>query len=114
MFSAVLGTFLVNVLLGAAGFAIILASTAEYWLGTKYKLDAKGASARTGVSLTSIEWGDVKRVVTDSEGIKLTPLEKEGRMEAFRGVFLRFGREDRERILNSVRTLGGKDIATLG
>ena len=91
-----------NVLFGAIGLVAILAATAEFWLGVSYKVDAKSASARCGLSLTSLDWTDVKRADLTEEGVKLSPLGTAGRMEAFRGVYLRFGTE-RERVLNSVR-----------
>ncbi|MFI5385846.1 MAG: hypothetical protein ACHQ50_06965 [Fimbriimonadales bacterium] len=89
---------------------MILAATAEFWLGTVYKLDEEGASSRTGLSVTRIPWKDVRRAVTSEIGIKLSPLEETTRLAAFRGVFLRFGREDRVRIERAVRTLGGNDV----
>jgi hypothetical protein len=91
-----------NVLFGAVGFAIILGTTAEYWLGVSYKLDSKGASARCVVSLTSLDWTDVKRAIATDEGIKLSPLDSAGRMDTFRGVFLRYGTQ-RDRVTETVR-----------
>lgn len=105
------GTFVYGkLLLGMLGSAMILAATAEFWLGTSYKLDSEGASSRTGLSLVKVLWTDVKRAVVTPVGIKLSPLEDATRLAAFRGVFLRFGREDRVRIENAVRMLGGKDV----
>jgi hypothetical protein len=97
-------------LLGIIGSVMILAATAEFWLGTVYKLDEEGASSRTGLSMTRILWKDVKRAVVTPVGIKLSPLDEATRMAPFRGVFLRFGREDRVRIEQAVRTMGGKDV----
>jgi len=89
---------------------MILAATAEFWLGTVYKLDEEGASSRTGLSYGRILWKDVKRVVVTQVGIKLSPLDESTRLAPFRGVFLRFGDEDRVRIEQAVRTLGGNDV----
>jgi hypothetical protein len=75
--------------MGLLGFAMILASTADYWLGSNYMVDAKGAQARVGISLTSMEWKDVKRVVLEPNAIKLSPLDHQSKMDAFRGVTLR-------------------------
>jgi len=91
-----------NLVFGLLGFAIILFTTVEYWLGVSYKLDEKGASARCGASLTSMDWADVKRAMATDEGIKLSPLGNSGRMDAFRGVFLRYGKE-RDEVLERVR-----------
>lgn len=97
-------------LLGILGSVMILAATAEFWLGTVYRLDQEGASSRTGLSYARILWKDVKRAVVTGAGIKLSPLEETTRMAPFRGVFLRFGREDRVRIEEAVRSLGGNDV----
>jgi len=95
-----------NTLLGLVGFAIIFGSTAEFWLGTTFTLDEKRATVRTGFSLTAIEWQDVKRIVRDSGGIKLSPLENKGTMDAFRGVYLRYGTDNQESIDRAVLTFG--------
>ncbi len=97
-------------LLGILGSVMILAATAEFWLGTRYKLDGDGASSTTGASHSRILWKDVKRAVITPVGIKLSPLEESSRLAAFRGVFLRYGREDRLRIECEVRKLGGNDV----
>ena len=102
-----LGTLLFrNVLVGAIGFAIIIGSTAEFWLGSSFSIDEKGATVRTGFSLSGLEWTDVKRVWKDAGGIKLSPLSKPGTMEAFRGVYLRYGSDNRESIEKAVLTFG--------
>jgi len=95
-----------NPLLGLVGFAIIFGSTAEYWLGTTFSIDQKGATVRTGFSISAIEWADVKRVIRDEGGIKLSPLENSGTMDAFRGVYLRYGRDNRESIDRAVLIFG--------
>jgi hypothetical protein len=97
-------------LLGILGSVMILAATAEFWLGTVFKIDQEGASSRTGLSYARILWKDVKRAVVTGTGIKLSPLEESTRMAPFRGVFLRFGSEDRVRIEAAVRSLGGNDV----
>ena len=102
-----IGTILFrNPVLGLLGFAIIFGSTAEFWLGSSFSLSQKGATVRTGFSLSAIEWADVKRVVRDSGGIKLSPLEATGAMDAFRGVYLRFGSDNREDIERAVLQFG--------
>ena len=98
---------------GAIGFAIILGSTAEYWLGTSYKVDSKGASARTGLSVTAIAWEDVKRVIVEPDGIKLSPLEAATRMDAFRGVWLKFADTNREEVTETVRRFVADDARFL-
>ena len=61
---------------------------------------------RTGLSFSSMEWDEVKRVISDEKGIKLSPLEKDGAMDAFRGIYLRFGKDNRNQIERAVQTFG--------
>jgi hypothetical protein len=72
------------------GFAAIAIATAEFWVPQKYKIDEDGASSRNGFAVTSISWADVKRVTQDGDGVRLSPLEKDGALAPFRGVYLRF------------------------
>ena len=102
-----------NVLLGLLGFAIILGSTAEFWLGSHYRLDEKGVSARVGLSTTSMAWEDVKRVLEEADGVKLSPLAEPGRLDPFRGVKLRFGTELREKVYDSIRRYCSDDVRFL-
>ncbi|CAN5354134.1 hypothetical protein BH11ARM1_BH11ARM1_14660 [soil metagenome] len=92
-----------QILYGCLGFAIIMATSAEFWMGVKFKLDSTSASKRVGLSLSSIEWADVKRVMVNENAIQLSPLEEASRMDAFRGVVLLTTPENREEILNAVR-----------
>ena len=100
-------------LLGLLGFGMILGSTAEYWVGTSYRIDAKGAKSRTGASTSVIEWGEVKRLISEDHGVKLSPLEKSSRLDAFRGVFLKYGRENREQVWAALRKFGGENVRSL-
>lgn len=102
-----------SLLFGALGCAFVLATSAEYWLGISYKVDSKSASSRCGLSLTSLDWGDVKRAIVSEEGVKLSPLGTSSRMDVFRGVFLRFGTE-RERVLESVRRWLPTNVELMG
>lgn len=76
------------------GFAAIVASATEVLFPLRYRLDSRGATVRCGLNVTTIAWENVKRVVRAPDGLKLSPLDQPSRLEAFRGVYLRFG--DRE------------------
>jgi hypothetical protein len=109
------GTFVFHQLvLGILGFVMILTSTAEYWLGTHYKLDSKSVSARCGFSLFSMEWPSVKRVVVSGNLIRVSPLENLTRLEPFRGVLLRTLPEQSEHVLKFVRTHCKDNVRILG
>jgi hypothetical protein len=101
-------------LFAVIGFAMILASTTEVWWGTRYELNATGAKATTGVSTTSIEWKDVKRVLRKSSELTLSPLATESRLSPFRGVTLRYGSLGSEAVWAAVQQWGGEHVRELG
>ena len=102
--SAVAGYFLVNsVVMALAGFALVMGSTAEFWLGTSYRLREADASSRCGFSLTALAWSDVKRVIVVGSRVKLSPLVQSTRMDAFRGVTLRTTEANFEEIMAFIR-----------
>jgi hypothetical protein len=88
------------------GFACVAASTAEFWLPQQYKLDLQGASARCGLGISAITWEEVKRVIPDPQGVKLTPLTTDGKLSPFRGVYLRFG-EKRDEVMQTIEERWG-------
>ena len=90
-----------NIGFALVGFIAIGGSTAEFWMPQQYKLDRNGATARCGISVTAINWNDVKQVIPDERGVKLSPLTGSGRMNEFRGVYLRFG-NNREQVLERI------------
>jgi hypothetical protein len=96
-------------LMALVGFGAILAGTTDFWLPQRYTLDGNGAHMRCGISVTSIQWSAVKRAIHTSHGLQLSPLEKTGRMDSFRGVYLRYA-ENREEVLETVKRLWGKDV----
>lgn len=97
------GIFLRSPLLAVVGFAIILGSTAEFWLGSSYRIDDRGATSRTFASLSSMEWAEVQRVIVGPEYVKLSPLPEAGRLDPFRGILLKFDGENREQVIEAVR-----------
>jgi hypothetical protein len=103
-----------QVLLGFVGFAMILASTAEVWLGVRYAITATGASRRCGFSLSAIDWADVKRVVVEGSDILISPLSEATKMDAFRGIVLKTKPENRDEVIQAIRGYLGEDVRLLG
>ncbi|MBV6459730.1 MAG: hypothetical protein HONBIEJF_02882 [Fimbriimonadaceae bacterium] len=99
--------------MAAVGFGVVMLSAAEMFLPLRYRIDEQGVSARCGVSETAMAWSDVKRAWVNDEGIKLSPLETPSNMDAFRGVYLRFG-DNRDPVLELVRRYWGKDVPVVG
>lgn len=109
-FAGGLGMWISGPIAGLSGVLIVMASTADFWLGTRYRIDDVGASSKTAFSLTKMEWSEVRRVVIGSAGIKLSPLADSSRMSAFRGVFLRYGDQSQAELEEAVRSRLNEDV----
>lgn len=83
---------------------LFMSALAEYLFPIRYELDEKGAASRTLLGRTFIEWDRVKKYYLDDRGIKLSTLEKQGRLEAYRGIYLRFGK-NRDEVTEAVRRM---------
>ena len=102
MIAGSLGYLMLHAVVGILiGFLAITGFTTDYWLPIQYRLDRNKATMRCGMSITSIEWGLVKHVVEDANGVKLSPLEDSKRLAPFRGVYLRF-EGNRDEVMNAV------------
>lgn len=102
-----------QVLFALIGFVAVMASTAEFWMPIRNRLDSRGAHVTVGLSTTSLEWAQVQRAILDDEGVKLSPVERSSRMAPFRGVFVRFGTR-REEVLDRISAYWGQDVQSVG
>lgn len=75
------------------GILVVAAATADYLLPARYRLTSQGASAIVGINWQSLPWSSVTRVQVVPGGILLSPVATPGRLDAFRGVLLRFAPE---------------------
>jgi hypothetical protein len=82
--------FFHSVLFGAVGAFLILASTAEFLFPIRYRLTTTRASCSFGLTRYEISWPEVRRLIATADGVKLSPLAIPSRLDAFRGVLLRF------------------------
>lgn len=90
------GLALAGPYVAAAAAVALLLSLADFLFPVRYVVTAEGASSRALVKGAEIKWADVKRCYVDEFGVKLTPLDRVSRLEAFRGVYLRFGGNEDE------------------
>ncbi|MHB0913372.1 MAG: hypothetical protein ACYC2Y_07995 [Armatimonadota bacterium] len=93
-----------NPALLAVTLVLFTAALGDYLFPVRYEIRESGACARTLFSRTAIPWAGVRRYYLDDGGIKLSPLAKQGRLEAYRGVYLRFGSR-REEVIEAVRRM---------
>ena len=101
----VVSYFLFHSLLFPAVAMLMFASAlSEYLFPIRYEITSTGATARTMVGRTAVGWDRVKKYYVDDRGIKLSTLPTAGRLESYRGVYLRFG-GSRDEVIEAVRRM---------
>lgn len=86
-----------NLLFAAFTLTALVGATAEFLFPIRYRLDAEAAEMRNLHNWRRISWAEVRKAYLLEDGIKLSPLAVATRLEAFRGVFLRFGEGESSR-----------------
>jgi hypothetical protein len=71
------------------GFMVILMGAADFVLPNRFSVGEHGAERRCGLSVVTLPWDRVKRIVVGEDGVKLSPLDDSSRLAPFRGVYLR-------------------------
>ena len=88
----------------AVTFSLLASSLADYLFPVRYEINERGASSRTLLRRTFVEWDRVRKYYLDDHGIKLSTLSRPGRLEAYRGLYLRFG-GNRDEVIEAVRRM---------
>jgi hypothetical protein len=99
--SILVGVVWGGIVSGAVAFALLFLSASEYFLPVRFSLSSEGISARGIATCRRILWQNVRRVLSDDDGMKVCPLRRPSRLEPFRGVYLRLPSHDpafRERV----------------
>ena len=81
----------------------------DFLLPVTYELTSTHASAFTRLGKRTMAWKDVRKCYLDDSGVKLSPLARRSRLEAYRGVYLRFG-DRREEVLEAVARLKPQNV----
>jgi len=95
---------------GSVFFAVVMVFAvcgmlADFLFPTTYTITKTHVVASTsGITKRVIAWSDVKRCYIDDFGIKLSPLNRKSRLEAYRGVYLRFG-DFKDEVVETVKKL---------
>lgn len=71
--------------------AVLFLSTMRYYFPTRYRLDGEGVRSWF-IGLAKFRpWSDFRNVYVHKDGMFLAPFEKPSRLDAFRGIYIRFG-----------------------
>ena len=90
--------------LAIVGPALVLLSSAEFLLPIRCRLTTERASASYGLAQLEIRWSGVKRILEGPDAFRLSPFAKESRLDAVRGVTLRWAPgADRDTLLRIIK-----------
>lgn len=100
-----------NVAFSVLAVGVVLASLSEYLFPIRYTITHERIACHTLTSHLEMRWSDVHRMMMNAEGIKLSPLRRASRLDAYRGIYLRFADDPNssgapESVLRTVRALG--------
>jgi len=88
-------------LLGLLAAFLLTATIADYLFPVRYRLGEDGLEARGFLLRRRMTWSQVRRVVRDNLGVKLSPLPRPSRLEAYRGIYLWFA-ENEDRVMATI------------
>jgi hypothetical protein len=75
---------------GVLAAILLTASVGDYLFPLTFALSESGVEARGLIHRRRMSWNQVRRVVRDDLGVKLSPLPRPSRLDAFRGIYLWF------------------------
>lgn len=82
---------------------LLIGSVSSYFLPTSFRVTNDGLTVKTKGRESEFEWDYFKRYHIFDDGIALSPYKEPSRLDNYRGVFLRFGDADPEKIKELVR-----------
>ena len=101
-----------SVWVGMLAAGLLLAAISDFLFPIRYRMTEEGMEARGLVMRRRMGWSQVKRVVKDELGVKLSPLAWPSRLEAYRGIYCWFAEnadEVMEFIARHTEAVGGDD-----
>lgn len=104
VFATVLGYVAIGPYAAVIVGAAVLISLSDFLLPVRFELWPDRAVCRMLLKSAEIKWADVKQCYLDDYGVKLSPLGTASRLEAFRGVYLRFADNEPE-VIKAVKEL---------
>ena len=96
-----------------AGLLVAL-SAADFLLPIRYCITDDGIEMRSGLSLRRMAWSQVRACYRDAWGVKVSPLARRSRLEAFRGIYLWFGDGNAESVVHAVASHRPSPVESTG
>ncbi len=77
-------------LFGILALLLLTAAVSDYLFPLHYLLGPDGISVKGLLHRRAMPWSRVRRIARDDLGVKLSPLPRPSRLEAYRGIYLWF------------------------
>jgi len=75
---------------GLLSFVLLTASISDHLFPLRCRIGADGVEVRGLLHRRRMAWRQVRRLARDDLGVKLSPLPRPSRLEAYRGIYLWF------------------------
>ena len=95
---------------GVLAAVLLPASVGDYLFPLTFTLSESGVDARGLIHRRRMTWNQVRRVLRDDLGVKLSPLPRPSRLDAFRGIYLWF-EGNAEEVLAAIDHHVGREAA---
>lgn len=104
-----IGYFAIGFYAAALVCAALAASLSDFLFPVRFIIWKDRVGCRMLLKSAEIKWADVKQCYLDDYGVKLSPLGRASRLEAFRGVYLRFA-DNKSAVIETVKALRSSDV----
>ncbi|MBU1319713.1 MAG: hypothetical protein KKG33_15080 [candidate division Zixibacteria bacterium] len=93
----------VSALFTALATMILIGSLSGYFFPTSYKFYDDQVVVKYTITSIKKEWSQYRSYYKDKSGVLLSPFTQRSRLENFRGIYIRFGDCDRERVMEFIK-----------
>lgn len=84
-------------------FAVLFLSLESFYFPTRFELRPEKLTVVRRFSRSEREWGIFRRCYADPVGLTLSPFSRSNWLESYRSIRLRFGADNRDRVVAYVR-----------
>ena len=95
-------TMMGNIWWGIIGIALLFLSMWSFFLPVHFRMDSAGVKKKSPFGTEVRKWREVRSIVTDANGVLLSPFKEPTRLAKFRGLGVQFS-SNREEVLEFIR-----------
>lgn len=102
LITAIAAGYVIGIIGSIAVIFALTSSLGEFLFPVTYEITPSKVVCKMLFKRLEIKWSQVKKCYLDDEGIKLSTIGRPSRLEAFRGIYLRFN-GNRDRVIEAVK-----------